>query len=216
MSSSTNGDSGDGPRFERHNFWLHPGALGPVFLALALWVLVPAGCAGPALNPDMHNTFLDSHDLVVMTDKMAASIASDPILASLTARGPITIVLTPLKNETNEIITRGQGDAFLHRLRVLLVAHQSLRNRFVFIINPTSYQRLAQQGISTADLGGAQGPLKPTYALQATFYADTKVAAEYRSDYYLCTFFLTDISTGRILWEGSYETKKAVHGGFLY
>lgn len=187
-----------------------------IFPSLLLSCLLLAGCSGPAISTQSRTPFLDSRDLINMTNKMAVAITTDPVIATLTDREPMVIVLTPLKNETNEIITRGQGDAFLHRLRVLLVAHQSLRNRFVFIINPTSYQRLAQQGISTADLGGAQGPLKPTYALQATFYADTKVAAEYRSDYYLCTFFLTDISTGRILWEGSYETKKAVHSGFLY
>ena len=216
LSSSTNGDSGDGPRFERHNFWLHPGALGPVFLALALWVLVPAGCAGPALNPDMHNTFLDSHDLVVMTDKMAASIASDPILASLTARGPITIVLTPLKNETDQLIPRDQGDIFLHRLRALLTAEPMLRRQFIFVLNRATYQRLEKrERLGVAQLGPKVRRLQPGYALQATFYSDNKVSPEYRSAYYLCTFFLTNIHTGQIIWEGSYETKKAVHSGFL-
>ncbi len=185
-------------------------------LALTILLLGLAGCGGPALNPDMRNTFLDSHDLVAMTDKMASAIASDPAIARLTSHGPITIVLTPLRNNTDQIIPRNQGDIFLHRVRALLTAHQSLRREFIFVLNKAAYQRLAageQPGI------GALGPdvnrLQPQYALQATFYSDNKVSPEYRSAYYLCTFYLTNIRTGQMIWEGTYETKKAVHSGFL-
>ncbi len=184
--------------------------------ACAWCILAMAGCGGPALNPEMRNTFLDSHDLVVMTDKMAASIASDPVVAQLTAHGPMIIVLTALKNKTDQIIPRAQGDIFLHRVRVLLTAHQSLRRRFIFVLNQATYQRLAaQEDASALPLGPSMDRLQPGYALQATFYSDTKVAPDQRSDYYLCTFFLTNIHTGQIIWEGSYETKKAVHSGFL-
>ncbi len=185
-------------------------------LALTILLLGLAGCGGPALNPDMRNTFLDSHDLVAMTDKMASAIASDPAIARLTSHGPITIVLTPLRNNTDQIIPRNQGDIFLHRVRALLTAHQSLRREFIFVLNKAAYQRLAageQPGIGP--LGPDVNRLQPQYALQATFYSDNKVSPEYRSAYYLCTFYLTNIRTGQMIWEGTYETKKAVHSGFL-
>ncbi len=188
----------------------------PALFGLIALVMAVSGCAGPALNPDMRNTFLDSHDLVVMTDKMASSIAADPVIAQLTAHRPMIIVLTEMKNKTDEIIPRAQGDIFLHRVRALLTAHQSLRRQFIFVLNKATYQRLAaQKELGTAQLGPRADRVQPGYALQATFYSDTKVAPEYRSDYYLCTFFLTNIHTGQIIWEGSYETKKAVHSGFL-
>jgi hypothetical protein len=126
------------------------------------------------------------------------------------------IVLTPLKKNTNQIITRGQGDAFLDRIRTLLVSHQSLRRRFVFVVNPRVFHRLKQRYGSSTDLGVDPNSVRPQYALRAVFYADTKVAARYRSDYYLCTFFLTKITTGIIVWEGTYETKIVTHGSFLY
>lgn len=185
-------------------------------LALTILLLGLAGCGGPALNPDMRNTFLDSHDLVAMTDKMASAIASDPAIARLTSHGPITIVLTPLRNNTDQIIPRNQGDIFLHRVRALLTAHQLLRREFIFVLNKAAYQRLAageQPGIGP--LGPDVNRLQPQYALQATFYSDNKVSPEYRSAYYLCTFYLTNIRTGQMIWEGTYETKKAVHSGFL-
>ncbi len=185
-------------------------------VALTIWLLGLAGCGGPALNPDMRNTFLDSHDLVAMTDKMASAIASDPVIARLTSHGPITIVLTALKNNTDQIIPRNQGDIFLHRVRVLLTAHQSLRREFIFVLNRAAYQRLAAGELpGIGPLGPDVNRLQPLYALQATFYSDNKVSPEYRSAYYLCTFYLTNIRTGRIIWEGTYETKKAVHSGFL-
>ena len=199
-----------------------PLASRPRFFTACLALLLMAtmfcagGCAGPAISERARAPFLDSKDLINMTDKMAAKIAADPVIAAITARGPMVIVLDNLKNETNQIITRGQGDAFLHRVRVLLASHQSLKGRFVFVVNPAALRRLQNRlGLSAASDSPPPGII-PAYALQATFYADTKVSQAFRSDYYLCTFFLTNISTGRIVWEGSYETKKAVHNGFLY
>lgn len=185
-------------------------------LALTIMLLGLAGCGGPALNPDMRNTFLDSHDLVAMTNKMASAIASDPVIARLTSHGPIIIVLTPLKNNTDQIIPRNQGDIFLHRVRALLTAHQSLRREFIFVLNKAAYQRLAageQPGVGP--LGPDVNRLRPLYALQATFYSDNKVSPKYQSAYYLCTFYLINIRTGQMIWEGTYEMKKAVHSGFL-
>ncbi len=189
---------------------------GPLVWLLMAVIFSAGGCAGPAISRHARTPFLDSKDLINMTDKMAAKITADPVIAAITARGPMVIVLDNLKNETNQIITRGQGDAFLHRLRVLLASHQSLKDRFVFVVNPAALRRLQSHlGLSAASDGPPPG-IVPAYALQAAFYADTKVARGYRSDYYLCTFFLTNIATGQIVWEGSYETKKAARGGFLY
>ena len=185
-----------------------------VWSLLAVVVLALGGCGG--LNRNMQSTFLSGHDLVVMTDRMAAAIASDSHIAALTARGPMIIVLTPLKNMTNEIIPRSQGDIFLHRVRVLLTAEPSLRRRFIFVLNPQTYNHLlAQQGLTRSDLGGQAALLAPGYALQATFYSDTKANGYSRSDYYLCTYRLTNIVTGELVWEGTYEVKKAVTASFL-
>ena len=200
------------------NAWCYPAIQGRGWGALVMTILLLglAGCGGPALNPNMRNTFLNTHDLVAMTDKMASALASDPVIARLTSHGPLTIVLTPLKNETDQIIPRSQGDIFLHRVRALLTAHQFLRREFIFVLNRATYQRLAAaQQSGSSRLGPDVNRLQSLYALQATFYSDNKVSPQYRSAYYLCTFYLTNIHTGRMIWEGTYETKKAVQSGFL-
>ena len=111
------------------------------------------------------------------------------------------------------IITRGQGDAFLHRIRLLLSSHRSLQSRFVFVISRSRFLQVHRQTMAG---GSGSERLVPQYALQATFYADTHVAPKLRSDYYLCTFYLTHIDSGRIIWQGSYEMQKVVHSSFLY
>ncbi|MGC8560300.1 MAG: hypothetical protein ACP5O1_06430 [Phycisphaerae bacterium] len=183
------------------------------WVACAISLVLIGGCAKDAINPHARTTFINSHDLIVMTDRMAADIASSPVLARLTARTPMVIALTPLVNETNSIITRGQGDAFLHRIRLLLSSHRSLQTRFVFVISRNRFRDVHQQTLAG---GSASERLLPQYALQATFYADTHVAPKLRSDYYLCTFYLTRIGSGAIIWQGSYEMQKVVHSSFLY
>ena len=102
--------------FPRFRDRLAAGIVGRM-IACGISLSVLGGCATDAINPHARNTFINSHDLIVMTDRMAADIASSSVLARLTARKPMVIALTPLVNETNSIITRGQGDAFLHRNR---------------------------------------------------------------------------------------------------
>ena len=173
-------------------------------------------CCGPAISTHAYNTFLDSDDLIRMTDQMAAAISSDPAIAHITAQSPMAIVLITLRNYTDQIIPRDQGDIFLHRVRALLTAQPSLQKRFIFVLDYAAFQRLlSENAFPASELGPRENQLTPQYALQAAFYSDTHVSLEYRSDYYLCTFFLTNITTGQIVWEGSYETKKTLKSGFL-
>ena len=48
----------------------------PQLFALAALPLL-AACSSNAINSDSRNTFLDADDMLRMTDKMAASFASD-------------------------------------------------------------------------------------------------------------------------------------------
>jgi PBP1b-binding outer membrane lipoprotein LpoB len=186
--------------------------LGRVLLGAILAAFI-GGCSSDAINPHLHNTFLDANDLITMTDQMAASLVQSPAIERIAARGPLVVVLTPLKNATNSIITRGQGAAFLHRLRLLLAGHTALAPKFVFVVTRRQLSSIQAQSLANPAMPGR---LTPQYALQATFYADTNIAPEFRSDYYLCTFFLTNIRSGQIIWQGSYETRKIAHSSFLY
>ncbi len=197
-------------------------AVAGVVLAVSLL----AGC-GPAINRNAQNTFLTSDDLVRMTDKMAADLAKDSKVANIlrTTGRPMTIVLMPVRNETNEIIPESEKWMYVHRVRVLLSSKQVLRNQFTFVLNKADYEKLqSEEGVSTAALGPDESRIVPEYALTGTFYADTNTSSRNRSDYYLCTFQLTRINpgsaagsagTGEIIWENRYETKKTITKGLL-
>lgn len=185
-------------------------ALAALLLAAATAGL-PACESGPAINKDMRTTFLTADDLVQMTDRMASSIASDPEVAAIARTKPLIIVMKPMINDTNEIIRGTEKEMYVHRVRALLASKQVLRNQFTFVLNRDAYNILqAKEGLSESELGPVEGRIVPEYALKAHFYADTKASSKQRSDYYLCTYQLTNINTGAILWEDTYETKKSI------
>ncbi|MEI8194983.1 MAG: hypothetical protein WCI73_03645, partial [Phycisphaerae bacterium] len=177
-------------------------------------LLMLAGC-GDAISKNSYNTFLDSDDLIQMTDQMAAAIPSNPQVVAELQKGPLVIVMQPIVNDTNEIIPAGQKQMYSHRLESLLASKPALRQQFVWVLNRQDYEALkAAEGVDTATLGpvaaetAGPGRLVPQYALTGRFYALTKAGVSQRSDYYLCEFKLKNIATGAELWAGTYETKK--------
>jgi PBP1b-binding outer membrane lipoprotein LpoB len=186
---------------------------------LALPLLLLSACTTDAINKDSKTTFLDSNDLVTMTDKMAKSILADPQVAQVVAQKPMIIVMKPIINETNEIIRKGEKEFYVHRVRVQLSGHPDLRSRFVFVLNREDYEKLrAEEGLNPGELGLEETRVQPEYALTGTFYVNTDVSTKSRADTYLCTFRLFKLSgdaTGVQLWEGSYETSKRIKKEFL-
>lgn len=181
---------------------------------LILLTILPS--CGPAISSDAKTSFLTTDDLITMTDNMASSIASSPQVAAATQGRSITIVMKGVDNRTAEIIPSPGKDVFVARVRGLLTSKPELRQRFIFVLNKQSFETLKQQeGYTDAQLGPDADRLVPQYALKAIFYSLTNADEKRRSDYYLCTYQLTSIATGEKLWEGQYETKKAIAKGFL-
>jgi hypothetical protein len=181
---------------------------------------VLAGCqSDSAINRDAENSFLNTHDLIQMTDKMAQSIIADPYVQKQTADRPMTIVVKVVVNETNEIIRGNHKELYVARLRALLSGKPELRSHFVFVLSKADYETLRrEEGMDDAALGPMEERVKPEYVLTGHFYADTEARSSTRSDMYLCQYELRHISgpeTGVILWEDKYETHKSVKKEFL-
>jgi hypothetical protein len=180
--------------------------------------LLAAACNTTAVNKDAKTTQLDSYDMVTMTNQMADSINSDPRIHAALAAGQLKVVIKPVENLTNDIITGDQCQLFVARLQSLLATQPGLRERFVWCINRADYEKLRKEEIPEAKLGPSEDRIVPEYALYAEFHADTRVTRNTRSDTYLCVYKLTRISNGgegAILWSGEYQTSKAVKRGFL-
>ncbi len=176
-----------------------------------------AGCQSSAINRNAHSTFLTSDDLVKMTDQMAQSIIADPQIAQRAAAGPLRIVIKPVINQTDEIITQNRKELFVWRLQGLLAGNASLRDRFIWCLNRDDYEKLKNEEIPEEKLGPTEERIQPEYALYAKFITDTRATNQGRSDTYLCEYDLTRIDgpAGEILWSGFYETHKKIKKEFL-
>ncbi len=176
------------------------------------------GCSGPAVKNGAKNSFLNADELVKMTDQMAVSIMSDPDVQAEMAKGPLTIVIKPVSNQTNEIIRDNRKELFVARLQGLLSANPNLRDKFVWVVNREDYEKLRAEEIPESQLQMNETRVLPDYALWGTFLADTRVSSERRSDIYLCQFKLTRLSgetAGVQLWTGQYETSKHIKKDLL-
>ena len=86
----------------------------------------------------------------------------------------------------------------------------------VFVLNKADYDKLQrEEGLSDTALGPREERVMPQFVLWGEFYADTEARSKTRSDIYLCTYKLTRLSGGDILWEHSYETHKSVNKTLL-
>lgn len=176
----------------------------PVIGAASLFL---AACAGP---PTVRTTFLDSVDLVDMTDRMAMSLARDGEIASRTpASDPWVVSMNRVINHTNQIIPEREKWLYVGRLRAVLGATDFARERNIIWMMPP--HRWAQ----VQDELGPPPPelrLTPTHELTAELTALTSTSGGGRSDTYLTEFQLIDLDTGSIVWQDHWEVKRAISG----
>jgi hypothetical protein len=181
-------------------------------LCLLSALLLTAGC-GSAVS-EGQNTALDSMDLKSMTDQMSASIIADPMVQqTFASNGPLKVVMQPVINQMHaEILTTGEGDAFMSRLRALLSHHAP--QEFTWIMNRDAFYRLRQQELQV-DPGPSPEAINPEYALTATFTSMANENGQGRSDYYVCNYSLTSLKDRSVLWSKSYEVQKKAVKAFL-
>jgi len=178
---------------------------GAALLAMAL--LVVTGCGGP---PRVRTTFLTSVDLAHMTDQMAQSFASDEIMSQRSPNDePWVISIYRIVNHTNQIIREHERWLYIARLRGQLArAGFSDERSIVWVVPPERWALVADElGPPPPELR-----LSPTHLLTAEFNALTRTSPRGRSDAYVCSYQLVSLETGGIVWEDSWEVKRAVSG----
>jgi hypothetical protein len=159
---------------------------------------------GCCATPRIQTTQLTSTDVVQMTDEMTASLTGDEFVSSRTPDSePWVFSIDRVRNLTEHPMSMNQRWATMVRLRSRLAQTEFARERSItWILPPDLWQQYAPDSYEPA----AQRRL-PTHSLHATFYSDTTSSLAGRSDAYLCAFTLTDLATGQIVWEDSFEVK---------
>lgn len=183
----------------------------PVVLGTVM--LLAVGCTSAVQSG--HNTLLDSVDLVQMTDQMARSIVADPRVQNAIRRdGALKVVVQPVDNRlTAEVLPRGQAEAFTARVRALLSKHDP--NQFTWVLSRDEFYDLRGKELEGVPLGPAPEAVNPQYALTAVFSSLSDESSKRRTDFYVCTYELSNLQTRGVIWSDSYKVKKTAVKGFL-
>ena len=162
------------------------------------------GCSAPAVR----TTFLDSVDLVNMTNRMAQSFAGDPVIGRRTEASETWVIsIDRVVNHTNQIIPDREKWLYVTRMRAQLAESDIARRRnIVWVVPPERWPAAA------GELQSRHRRLPPTHLLAAEFQTLTQTSAAGRSDTYVCACQLTDIGDGRPGWEDLWGVKYAVRG----
>jgi hypothetical protein len=162
-----------------------------------------AGCAPPVVR----TTFLQSVDLVDMTDRMAQSFAGDTAIGGRGDQSPPWVIsIDRVANFTNQIMPQREKWLYVTRLRSLLDRNDFCRARnIIWVVQPERWPMAAEEGV-------AAPRLSPTHLLAAEFQTLTNTSGTGRSDMYACSFQLSDLDSGRIVWEDLWEVKRAASG----
>lgn len=172
----------------------------------------PSGVAVTEMRPDergnVAGTGIESQDLVTVTDKMARSIIGIPEIARAQAKP--TIVLDPVVNNTRFPINK---DIFLTRIRTQLNSKAAGQVSFLDREMMKTLERereLKRSGQVTASADPNVVEFRGAdYFLTGKLDGLTTRTTQGTSDYVLYSFRLTSARTSEIVWEDSYEIKKA-------
>lgn len=187
---------------------MRPPRYAPAILTLCA-VATLAGCGGA---PKANTTFLNSVDLVNMTDRMSESFASDDVISARTSGSdPWIISINRVANHTNQLIPDREKWLYMARLRTRLAQSEIGKERELIWVIPPDRWREVQSELSEP---GEPPELRmtPTHQMTADFYTLTNTSSLGRSDAYFCSFQLFNLETGTLVWEDAYEVKRARQG----
>ena len=129
-----------------------------------------------------------------MTDKMAPSVIACRDIAGNPNRA--VIAMGTITNHTTD--SSQDMTSYLARIRVRL--NKFATDKVAFVENPGTMANLqSAEGVS-ADPAARQ---LPNYVLKGEFYEKPSQ----KTAFYLCTFQLTNLATGVIVWDDSYEVR---------
>lgn len=165
-----------------------------------------AGCAGAP-----QSTQMTSGDLEVTTAAMARDLAGSRFLAE---RGPdserMVVAINKVENLSSDLMPAGEQWMLMERVKGSLPIVELGRQKNIAFVIPAEHLREGRER-GTLPEGFAAGR-RPTHEMAATFHSGTRVAGLDRTDAYLVEYRITDLATGELVWNGTFEFKRAAAG----
>lgn len=181
-----------------------------------LGLLLTTACSGTIdrrVDPDspdaVGGAVLQSQDIRTMADRMARDLASTGILTSQVNNQTVTFHITELKNESSDVINK---KLILTKLRTELFrslgGRIAVNDRSAEGIEAVRAEREAKRSGAVAGNEGMRGAVSGSdYVLKGVIQDRVQQSGKLKSAYYVVTFELTDLETGRLVWTNDYETK---------
>ena len=176
-------------------------------LVAACSTLPLAGCASPGPK----STVLTASDLDTTTAVMAQKLSDSRLLAERNSESPkMVIAISKVQNLTSDIITEGEQWSLMEKVRGSLPIVQLGQQKNVTFVIPAEHLRSAQaKGTLPSDFASGR---KPTHEMDATFRSATRSGGLDRTDAYLVEYRITDLASGELVWDETFEFKRVARG----
>lgn len=173
------------------------------------WIIPAAVLAGCAATP--RTTRITTADLEETAAAVAEKLRGSSFLADRAPDSPpMVIAVDKVQNLSSDIIPSSEQWWLVERVAAaqpILVLARDRNIRFTIPREHLSEGR--RRGNLPEDF--AQGR-NPTHQLTATIRSATRAAGLARTDAYLLDFQITDLSTGRLVWNEGFSFKRQAFG----
>lgn len=183
---------------------------------LGLVVLFASACKGTIdrrVDPDapdgVGGAVLQSQDIRTMAQNMARDIGSSGLLTSTANNQTVTFHIVAIENQSSDVINKEIIMAKLEtELFKALGGRIAVLDRSAGGLEAVQQERAAKRaGAVSANEGKRADVLGSDYVLRGVIRDRIQQSGALKSAYYNVTFNLTDLESGRKVWQNDYETK---------
>ncbi len=183
---------------------------------LGLVVLFASACKGTIdrrVDPDapdgVGGAVLQSQDIRTMAQQMARDIGSSGLLTSTANNQTVTFHVVPIENQSSDEINKEMIPAgIVTELLQALGGRIAVLDRSAGGLGAVQQERAAKRsGAVTANEGKRGDVLGSDYVLRGVIRDRIQQSGSLKSAFYQVVFSLTDLETGRTVWQNMYQTK---------
>ncbi len=168
--------------------------------------VVVVGCSGAAKS-----TRLTMGDLDDTTAVMAQKLADSRLLADRTPESPrMLIAINKVENLTSDLIPESEEWLLMERVKGSLPILNLGKERNMAFVIPANHLRAGRKRGNLPQ--GFAMERRPTHEMTATFHSGTRSSRKDRTDAYLVEYRITDLETGTLEWNETFEFKRAAAG----
>lgn len=170
-----------------------------------------SGCASPTATRGGASTLITIEDIDEVVEQMAARLASSSFMAQRsTSSEPISLTLTKPVNYTHDVIRDGDRWTLIQNVVNSPTMQAMTRERNVkLIISREFFDELKRNSADARDMTIDR---RPTHVMDATLRTITRSGGDARTDQYECTYAISALGSGEVVWQDVFKIKRLAYG----